>query len=255
VKHGFTYGSRRLARIVEAMCGRFVSATPPDELAAYFDAAAPPESLPQSFNVAPTNDIWAVVETPAGRSLEAVHWGLVPSWAKDMKLGQKMINARAETLLEKNVFKAALKRRRCIIPVDGFYEWKVIPGQKAKQPYFIHRADGEPLAFAGLWETWRDPNAGPDAPVLHSATIVTVAANGDMAPIHDRMPAVLTPATWAEWLDRGNDDVASLTGLLVPAPDGLLTMHRVSTDVNNVRNRGEHLIDEYHPDEGQATLL
>ncbi|HEX9260145.1 MAG TPA: SOS response-associated peptidase, partial [Acidimicrobiales bacterium] len=159
------------------MCGRFVSATPPDQLAAYFGADVGPETLPARYNVAPTNDIWAVVETATGRRLEAVHWGLVPSWAKDVKLGQKMINARAETLLEKNVFKAALKRRRCLVPVDGFYEWKAVPGRKAKQPYYIHRSDGEPLAFAGLWETWRDPAGGSDAPVLHSATIVTVAAN------------------------------------------------------------------------------
>lgn len=239
------------------MCGRFVSSSPPDQIAAYFDASIS-ESLLASplapnYNTAPTNDIYAVVDTPEGRRLEVFHWGLVPVWAKDMKLGQKMINARAETLATKNAFKPAFKRKRCIIPADGFYEWQAKAGlvgprgKPAKQPYFIHRLDGEPLAFAGLWETWRDPTLDSDAPRLYSCTIITTEANATMAPVHDRMPVILPPTAWDRWLDPANQDLVELGGLLVPAPNNLLTMHTVATDVNNVRNRGEHLTDEAPP--------
>lgn len=231
------------------MCGRFVSKTPPEEMAAYFGAAVATDPLPDNYNVAPTNDIYAVVDTPQGRQLQVFHWGLVPVWAKEQKIGQKMINARAETLAEKAAFKNVFRKYRCIIPADGFYEWKTVPGllnksgKPAKQPMFIHRLDGEPLAFAGLWSAWRDPSQPDDAPRLHSATIVTTSANHDMEPVHDRMPVLLPASKWAEWLDPANNDIASLSRLLVPAPDGLLTMHPVSTDVNNVRNKGEHLVD------------
>jgi putative SOS response-associated peptidase YedK len=243
------------------MCGRFVSSTPPDELARYFDAAPPEAALPSSFNVAPTNDVYAVVDTADGRHLEAFHWGLVPMWAKDIKIGSKMINARAETLAEKNSFKPALRKRRCIIPMTGFFEWKTIPGVKTKQPMFIHRLDGEPLAVAGLWETWRDRSASTAESgdqVLHSCTVITTAANATMAPVHDRMPVILAPSSWAEWLQWDNDDIGALGRLLVPAPVGLLTMHPVSTAVNNVRTKGPELIDEVEPIEPpgeQATLL
>jgi putative SOS response-associated peptidase YedK len=118
---------------------------------------------------------------------------------------------------------------------------------KTKQPYFIHRLDGEPLAFAGLWETWRDPNLGPDAPVLHSCTIITTTANATMEPIHDRMPVILPPDAWSTWLDRDNQDLVELNGLLVPAPDHLLSLRTVSTEVNNVRNKGAELVDEADP--------
>ncbi len=116
---------------------------------------SPRRVLPENYNVAPTTDIYAVVDGPNGRELAVFHWGLVPVWAKDIKIGNRMINARSETVATSNAFKHALKKKRCIIPVDGFYEWKATPGEKRKQPYFIHRLDGEPLAFAGLWETWR----------------------------------------------------------------------------------------------------
>lgn len=231
------------------MCGRFVSATPPEEMAAYFGATVATDELPANYNVAPTNDIYAVVHTAAEPQLQAFHWGLVPVWAKEQKIGQKMINARAETLGEKAAFKNVFRKYRCIVPVDGFYEWKTVPGllnkngKPAKQPMYIHRLDGEPLAFAGLWSAWRDPSQPDDAPRLHSATIVTTSANGDMAPVHDRMPVILPASKWAEWLDPANKNLEALGGLLVPAPDGLLTMHPVSTEVNNVRNKGGHLTD------------
>lgn len=281
------------------MCGRFVSSSPPDELARYFGAAPPPDPpLSPNFNVAPTVDVYAVLETaprpepateaPADatrsggdpvRRLEACHWGLVPGWAKDLSVGNRMINARSETIATKNAFRRPFARRRCIIPADGFYEWTKVPGHRKKQPYFIHRTDDEPLAFAGLWEVWGGPKDGTgrvngedgggdgardgDEPrFIRSCTIITTSANETMAAIHDRMPVILPPAAWDEWLDPTNDDVESLGHLLVPAPAELITMHPVSIEVSNVRNKGPHLVDAViDPDgrhevaPGQGTLL
>ncbi|MGQ0616671.1 MAG: SOS response-associated peptidase [Acidimicrobiia bacterium] len=236
------------------MCGRFVSSTPPDELARYFDVAERADrALEPSFNVAPSNDVYVVVETGAVRRLDTFHWGLVPFWAADVKTGHKMINARAETVAEKSAYRHAFKKRRCIIPADGFYEWKKVPCQKAKQPYFIHRADGEPMAFAGLWELWRPKDGEADGDALRSCTIVTGQPNEAVAPVHDRMPVMLPPSAWARWLDPDNDDVAALGQLLVPAPARLLRLHPVSTAVNNVRSTGAELA---HPvDAGQQSLL
>jgi putative SOS response-associated peptidase YedK len=232
------------------MCGRFVSASSPDQIAAYFGATMSESLLAPNYNVAPTNDIYAVVEGPdRQRHLEAFHWGLVPVWAKDIKTGLKMINARSETIATSGAFKHAFRKKRCIIPADGFYEWQARPDRKRKQPYFIHRVDGDPLAFAGLWETWRDKSAGPDAPWLHSCTIITTSANDTMAPVHDRMPVILPPSAWSEWLEPANQDLTSLGTLLVPAPNALLTMYPVSTDVNNVRAKDAHLVDEIDPDQ------
>ena len=227
------------------MCGRFVSASPPDEIAKYFDAAAPEQALGENYNVAPTNDVYAVYETGGVRRMDPFHWGLVPHWAKDPSVGNRMINARAETLESKNAFKPALRKRRCIVPADGFYEWKKIPGQKRKQPMFIQRNDGEPMAFAGLWSIWRDSEGGE----LHSCTIITTSANEDVADVHDRMPVILGRESWGTWLDERNDDLDTLGKLLVPAPPRLIRLHPVSTDVNNVRNKGPHLIDEVAVDE------
>jgi putative SOS response-associated peptidase YedK len=223
------------------MCGRFVAATPPDQVAAYFGASAE-ALLEPSWNVAPTNDVYAVLEDGGLRHLDAFRWGLIPSWAKDPKIGSRMINARAESLAEKNAYKAAFRKRRCLVPADGFYEWKVVPGQKRKQPYFVHRTDGEPLAFAGLWEVWRGPER--DQEPLRTATIITTEANETMAPVHDRMPVILPASAWGQWLDRDHDDLDALGRLLVPAPPTLLTLRPVSTEVNNVRNKGPELIDE-----------
>ena len=230
------------------MCGRFVSATPPDQIAAYFGTEAPEALLAPSYNVAPTNDVYAILSDGTARHLDAFHWGLVPLWAKDPKVGSKMINARADTLAAKNAFKSAFKRRRCIIPADGFYEWHKDPNappKAKKQPYFIHRPDGEPVAFAGLWEVWKGPNK--DQEPLRSCVIITTSPNEPMSAIHDRMPVILPESAWATWLDRDIDDLDLLGKLLVPAPPELITMHTVSTEVNNVRNNGEHLIEEAPP--------
>ncbi len=192
-----------------------------------------------------------VADASAERAVETFHWGLVPSWAKDTKIGSKMINARSETIAEKPAFKGLLKKHRLLIPMDGFYEWQqgaeggpvTKAGKPAKQPMFIHRADGELLAVAGLWTTWRDRTLGPDAPWLHSCAVITTGANDTMTPIHNRMPVILPSNRWTEWLDPTNADIAALQGLLLPAANDVLTMHAVSTEVNNVRNTGAQLID------------
>lgn len=267
------------------MCGRYVSTSPPDELAKYFGAAPPEAMLGENYNVAPSQDVYAVVEErprrsgeedesvpestqgaadadapgaqgQATRRLEAFHWGLVPLWAKDTKVGYRMINARAETIARKNAYRTAFKRRRCILPADGFYEWKVVGtderGKPRKQPFFIHRADGEPLAMAGVWERWMGPDKDR-AEALHSVAVVTTQANEFMSQIHDRMPVFLPPSAWEQWLDPDVDDTEALQRLLVPAPEGLLTAHPVDPKVGNVRNRGSELIDVY--DAGAASLL
>ena len=234
------------------MCGRFVSSSSPERISAYFGAEQNVDTLGQNFNVAPTNDIYGVVADAEGaRELQSFHWGLIPVWAKERKIGQKMINARSETIAEKPAFKGVFKKYRCIIPMDGFYEWAAgveggpvtKAGKLAKRPHFIHRADGEPLAVAGIWAAWRDKEEDPEGPWLHSASVVTTSANEFMAQIHDRMPVILPSAMWDMWLDPANQQIDVLSSLLVPAPEHLLEMHEVATDVNNVRNKGPHLTD------------
>lgn len=233
-----------------------MSSSSAERIAEHFGARLGDEltdgGLPPSFNVAPTNDVYGVVASGDGSPLVRVfHWGLVPVWAKDAKIGSRMINARAETLAEKPAFRNLLTTRRCIVPMDGFYEWKPpgpgaplgARGKPVKQPVYVYAADGEPLAVAGLWTTWRDRSLGADAPWLHSCTIITTEANSLMAPVHDRMPAVLTEPEWRAWLDPGQHDPATLASLLHPAPEGLLALHAVSTSVNNVRNKGPELIE------------
>ena len=233
------------------MCGRFVSTSSPDAVATYFGAEADVQSLGQNFNVAPTQDIYAVVAEPdGGRRVAAFHWGLIPSWAKERKIASRMINARSETLAEKNAYKGLFAKKRCLIPMDGFYEWKPgspdgplnAKGRPLKQPMFIRRADGQPLAVAGLWTRWKDPD-DPEDRWLHSTTVVTTAANRTMAAVHDRMPVMVPPDRWAEWLDPDNHDLAELSSLFQSTDDGSLTMYEVSTDVNNVRNNEPGLID------------
>lgn len=241
------------------MCGRFVSSTPPDQLAAYFDVDGLAEQLVDrgpNFNTAPTTGVFVVHQDGQVRRLDSFRWGLVPSWAKDLSIGARMINARAETVATKPAFRSAFAKRRCIIPADGFYEWTLPAGSKKKQPYFIHRPDGEPYAFAGLWETWKgpraekgadavgdDPSMAPAEP-MQSCSIVTTSANEAMSALHDRMPVILPADAWDSWLDPDQHDTELLGRLLVPAPSELITFHPVSTEVNNARNKGEHLTDE-----------
>jgi putative SOS response-associated peptidase YedK len=223
------------------MCGRFASYSPPDELAAYFGAEPPERLLEPSYNVAPTDEVYAVVARDGHRRMGTLRWGLVPAWADDPKVGSRMINARAETVAARPAFRRAFERRRCLLPADGFYEWQRVPGRRARQPWFVHRADGEPLALAGLWERWADP-AVDGAEPMFTCCVITTPANADMAPVHDRMPAVLAPGEWDRWLNPGEDDLAGLAALLRPAPDGLLAFRPVSSAVNNVRNQGPELV-------------
>jgi len=227
-----------------------VSTSAPDEIAKYFGASEVDESvLEPNTNVAPTQDVYAVLETGGVRRVEPLHWGLIPFWAKEAKIGNRMINARAESVATSNAFRHAFRKRRCIIPADGFYEWTRREGQSAKQPYFIQRPDGEPIAFAGLWEVWRPPGSDTE---LHSCTIITGEPNEKMAELHDRMPVMLPPDAWDQWLDPEQQDVELLGRLLVPAAKELITFHPVSTEVNNPRNRGEHLVDPIELDDPES---
>jgi putative SOS response-associated peptidase YedK len=244
------------------MCGRYALAKDPADLAAEFDARDETggEAIGPEYNVAPTLTVPAVVDrhprdedgTPdpstVERSLRAMRWGLVPSWAKDLSVGNKMINARAESLTEKPAFRRAAASRRCLLPADGWYEW--LRDGKQKTPYFMSYDDGRPLALAGLWETWR-PAKG-EAPLI-STTVVTTASAGVLTEIHHRMPLVLPRESWAAWLDPDADDV---TDLLVPSEEvvAAIGMRQVSSKVNNVRNHGAELIEEAHEEPEQQGL-
>jgi putative SOS response-associated peptidase YedK len=249
------------------MCGRFVSASSPQLLVERFgvtevgfDDHAP------DFNVTPRATVPIVRERarePVARVLSLVRWGLVPSWAKDPTVGDRLINARAETVATTSSYKTAFRKRRCIVPADAFYEWtskdKVarLPKGTPRQPYLVHRRDGEPMAFAGLWEIWRDESiADRDAPDawLRTCAIVTTNANALLAPIHDRMPVMLPEASWDAWLDPANPDPAALEAMLVPAPDDSLEVYPVSPRVNKPENNDPSLIERVDPVEHDAAL-
>ena len=216
-------------------------------MAAFFAAEeVKTEELPLRYNVAPSQLVYAIAERrrtddQPHRQLGSFRWGLVPSWAKDPSIGNRMINARAETLSSRNAYKRALVRHRCIIPADAFYEWQIreLEGKRQKAPYVIRHRDGSPLAFAGLWEVWHDAEDQP----LRTCVIITIEANRLLAPIHDRMPVVLPPDAWDEWLDPENQDVSRLQKLLVPAPAKEFEAYEISTLVNNVRHEGPDLIE------------
>lgn len=237
------------------MCGRYGSIKSTSVLAERFEAAAVPaaEERPPSWNVAPTQPVRAVVERPdQGRLLVALRWGLVPHWAKDPGIGNRLINARAESAADKPAFRSALSRRRCLLPADGFYEWaRIDDGTKRgrRQPYWFTRADGDVMALGGLWETWKDA----EGELWRTATILTVDANADVAPIHDRMPLVVEPRDWEEWLDPAEKDPADLAHLLVPAPDGTLVRHAVPELVNKPTADGPELIEPV-PEEQSLSL-
>jgi putative SOS response-associated peptidase YedK len=256
------------------MCGRYASARSRIELLEEFDVRRDrvDEPLKQDYNVAPTKPVYAVLarepredDAAAGdavstaepaqgapppgpvRELRVMRWGLVPSWAKDISVGSRMINARAETVAEKPAFRAAFAKRRCLLPADGYYEWQPPPaGTKApKQPFFICRPDRSVLAFAGLYELWRDRSLPRQDPAswLWTATIITTTAPDELGEIHDRMPMVIDLASWADWLDPGNTDAADVKALLSPAAASGLISYPVSPAVNSVRNNGPELIE------------
>ncbi len=214
------------------MCGRYSLTTPVEAMARVFGFPGPWPNLPPRYNIAPTQTV-PVLRAAAGGGVELaqVRWGLVPSWAKDPSAGARMINARAETVAGKPAFRAAFRRRRCLVPADGFYEWRKTPDGR-RQPWRIARPDGAPFAFAGLWERWEK---AADGTPLETCTIVTTAANDVLRPIHPRMPVILDPADFAAWLDPATPPGAA-AALLRPAPNAWLVAVPVSTRVNDVRH-------------------
>ncbi len=241
------------------MCGRYASSRKPEDLAEEFEidrakvsetVAAP---LEPDWNVAPTKQVYAVLDRPAGeeapveRQLRVLRWGLVPFWAKDPSIGNRMINARMETVTEKPAFRRAFAKRRCLLPADGYYEWyateqRTKAGKPLKQPFYIHPADGSVMAMAGLYEIWRDPTRNDDDPERFrwTCTVLTTTAEDAVGHIHDRMPLLVERDRRAQWLDPGVD-VDRARALLVPAAPGRLGAFPVSTQVNNVRHNGPEL--------------
>lgn len=242
------------------MCGRFVSARKRlellEEFAATRDAVAADRD--PDYNVAPTKRIYAVLDHKEARELKLVRWGLVPSWAKDTSGGARMINARSETVAVKPAFRAAFAKRRCLIPADGYYEW--MTEGKAKKPFYIYRADGGILAFAGIYELWRNslvPDDHEDA-WYWSASIITTQATDDIGRIHDRTPMTIAPDDWADWLDPANRDKEPLLSVMRPATAsgvGGLASHPVSAAVNSVRNNGPSLIEPLGDAESPGSSL
>jgi putative SOS response-associated peptidase YedK len=246
------------------MCGRYAATKDPATLAAEFGAADATGGAapPSDYNVAPTKNVVTVVQRhprdadgtmledePAVRTLRVMRWGLVPFWAKDPAVGNKMINTRAETALEKPAFRKAIARRRCMVPADGWYEWRrgvtsTAEGTKpAKEPFFMTSPNSSSLALAGIWESWRDPKQGPDTSPLITFSVLTTDSVGNLTEIHNRMPLVLPKEHWAAWLDPDAEDVSRLL-----APPSLevvdsLELRPVSSRVNSVRNNGPELLD------------
>jgi putative SOS response-associated peptidase YedK len=218
------------------MCGRFTQERPASELAEIFGAEPLVDDPGAHYNVAPTDEALVVVQRDDRRAVTAYRWGLIPHWATKAKVGSRMINARAETITVSPAFRDAFVRKRCIVPVESFYEWK--RDGAVRQPYRIVRRDGMPLALAGLWAGWREPDTGT---VRRTFSIVTTTPNDAMAGLHDRMPVVLERETWDRWLDPRAADPSELIGLLAPS-EADLDIHAVGRDVNDVRRDGPELI-------------
>ncbi|MCP4246580.1 MAG: SOS response-associated peptidase [bacterium] len=213
------------------MCGRYTLATPDPELQTFLDLDAPPQLEPR-YNIAPTQPVpvLRLTATVATKRIELLRWGLIPSWAKDPAIGSRMINARSETAAEKPSFRAALRRRRCLLPADGFYEWQRTG--KAKQPYYLRLLHGSPFALAGLWEQWHSP----DGSLVETCTILTTGPNELVRPLHNRMPVLLCPDDFDLWLDPDLTDPARIQPLLRPCPPDQMIAQPVTTHVNSPRN-------------------
>jgi putative SOS response-associated peptidase YedK len=224
------------------MCGRFTQERPASELAEIFAAEPLAEELGARYNVAPTDDAFVVVQREERRAVTAYRWGLVPHWSTDLKSGSRMFNARAETITASPAFREAFRRRRCIVPVDSFYEWK--REGSIRQPYRVTRADGRPLPLAGLWAGWRDPESDH---VQRTFTIVTTTPNEALTDLHDRMPVVLEESDWGRWLVDGRTgppvDEGELLAMLQPTDAVALRIYPVNRYVNDVRRDGPELIE------------
>lgn len=268
-----------------AMCGRYAASARPDELVEEFDVDEdrtgeparsilkapqdPPAGQPD-WNMAPSKQAPVVLtrrprgadEAAPTRQLRLLTWGLVPAWAKDTRTGLRMINARAESVLDKGAFTTAAIARRCLVPADGWYEWQASPtardakGKPRKQPFYVHRADGAPIAFAGLYEFWRDravPEGDPDA-WLTTFTIVTTAAEPGLDRIHDRQPLVLEPDQWERWLDPDERDPDVVRRLLEPAEPGRFQAYPVGRAVGSARANGPGLLEPASPEELEGVV-
>jgi putative SOS response-associated peptidase YedK len=220
------------------MCGRFSQQRPASELAEIFAAEPLADDPGPRFNVAPTDEALVVVQRGDRRAITAYRWGLIPHWAEAAKVGSRMFNARAESLTSSPAFRDAFRRKRCLVPVDGFYEWHREGSRR--QPFAIARDDGRPLALAGLWSGWRDPAADR---VIRTFTIITTRPNDQLSGLHDRMPVVVPDEAWSRWLDPGLHDPAELNGLFEPSDEVELRIWPVSPLVNNVRNDGPKLFE------------
>jgi len=230
------------------VCGRFSQQRPASELAEIFAAEPLSDELGPRFNIAPTDPAYVVVQRDARRAVVAYRWGLIPHWAESAKVASRMFNARAETLGRSPAFADALRRKRCLVPVDGFYEWHRTPGRP--QPYTIGRDDGSLLVLAGLWSGWRDPALDE---VVRSFTIVTTHRNDQLAWLHDRMPVVLPEGSWDAWL-APDADPSELRNLLEPSDAVALRIRPVSDLVNNVRNDGPALVQPIDLPPGERVL-
>ncbi len=219
------------------MCGRFTQERPASELAEIFAAEPLADDPGSRWNVAPTDEALVVVQRDERRAITAYRWGLIPHWADSAKVGSRMFNARAETIAASPAFRDSLRRRRCLVPVEAFYEWR--REGTVRQPFAISRSDGRPLVLAGLWSGWRDPATES---VRRTFTIITTRPNETMAAIHDRMPVMLEEADWATWLDPAPADAGELLAMLEPRDGPGLELTAVSTLVNNVRNDGPELV-------------
>ncbi len=224
------------------MCGRFTQQRPASELGEIFAAEPLADELGPRFNVAPTDDAFVVVQRDDRRAITAYRWGLVPHWASDLKAGSRMFNARAETLAASPAFRVAFKQRRCLVPVDSFYEWK--REGTIRQPYRVVREDGRPLALAGLWAGWHDPATET---VRRTFTIVTTTPNEALADLHDRMPVILPDDAWQRWLDPAAADSGELRAMLEPSDAIALRIYPVERLVNDVRRDGPELIAPLAP--------
>jgi len=224
------------------MCGRYTVISAPEALRALFRYAEQP-NFPPRYNVAPTQPIAIMRLVEGKRQFALVRWGLLPSWVKDPKTFTLLINARGESAAEKPAFRAAMKRRRCLIPADGFYEWQAAGDRK--RPFYVHAKSGAPLAFAGLWETW----TGPNGEELETAAIVTTTANRTLKPIHERMPVIVPPEGFDLWLDAANVDATTAAALIAPAPDNLLEAYEISTAVNRTANDNPKLLEPVGPNQ------
>lgn len=219
------------------MCGRYTIAAPSEAIRRMFGFRNPLPNLPARYNVAPTQDVPAVRLEGGERRLVMLRWGLVPAWSKEMASSAPLINARGESVADKPSFRTAFRLRRCLVPVDGFYEWKAM-GKGPKQPAHIHLKRGGLFALAGLWENWK----APDGTIIESMALVTTSANATLQQVHDRMPVIVPPEKFDVWLDVERFGAREASSLIAPAPDDLLAFDWVSTRVNQVANDDPGLI-------------